>query len=284
MNCKQANEIKLTDFLAKALLLQPIQIKGSEASYLSPFRNEKNASFFVDTNKNIWYDAGEDVGGDIIDFAMRLYSTNIKGTLQHLSPYYKSDFKAVITPKYGCKSKSNKLVIKPENTQSLQHKALIQYLESRKVNIAIAKTYCKEAYFKVNNKKYFSIAFKNDKGGFELRNKFKKQASSPKSITTIKGKSTSCLCLFEGFLDFLSALTHYNLQQPNYDTIILNSTTSFNLIKKLLSNYKKINSFCDNDETGQKIINKLKYNHTNIINQSKLIYPHYNDFNDFICS
>ncbi len=48
------------------------------------------------------------------------------------------------------------------------------------------------------------MGFKNNFGGFELRNKYFKGSSSPKEITLISNNSPDRLNVFEGFMDFLS--------------------------------------------------------------------------------
>jgi hypothetical protein len=64
--------------------------------------------------------------------------------------------------------------------------ALERYLVLRRIPIDVAKQYCKEVLYKLNDKKYYGIGFKNDAGGYELRNQYHKGSSPPKNITTIE--------------------------------------------------------------------------------------------------
>lgn len=60
-------------------------------------------------------------------------------------------------------------------------------------------------YYRIGGKPYFALAFKNDSGGYELRNpRFK--GSTSKDITHIrqKGEPRDTCFVFEGFMDFLS--------------------------------------------------------------------------------
>ena len=49
MNCDQANEIDLVDYL-NPLEFQPEKIRGNDYWYLSPLRNERTASFKIERN------------------------------------------------------------------------------------------------------------------------------------------------------------------------------------------------------------------------------------------
>ncbi len=88
---------------------------------------------------------------------------------------------------------------------SLSGPALIDYLKELKIDIELAKLYCKEVKYSVNDKPYYAIGFGNDIGGYVLRSKHFKGCTS-NAITHLKNGSGNCL-LFEGFMDFLSYLT-----------------------------------------------------------------------------
>lgn len=57
---------------------------------------------------------------------------------------------------------------------------------------------------------YFSVGFKNRKGGIEIRNPYFKGAVSPKDITHVShnagDRRQSPVLVFEGFMDYLSYL------------------------------------------------------------------------------
>lgn len=63
MNIEQAKYIPISEILDK-LNCTPSRIAGYDLYYLSPLRQEKTASFHVNTAKNIWYDHGIGEGGD----------------------------------------------------------------------------------------------------------------------------------------------------------------------------------------------------------------------------
>ena len=87
MNCEQANQIDLVDYLT-SLGYQPQKIRGSDYWYLSPFRDEKEPSFKTNRNKNVWYDNGNGKGGKLVDFVMEFYRCDISEALQKFSSFH----------------------------------------------------------------------------------------------------------------------------------------------------------------------------------------------------
>ena len=72
MNCAQANGLNLAGWLSMQVY-EPHNIKGNNYWYLSPLREEKEASFKVHNNLNIWYDHGLGKGGRLVDLAIEMY-------------------------------------------------------------------------------------------------------------------------------------------------------------------------------------------------------------------
>jgi len=279
MNTKQAKNTQIINYLQE-INISPVRFSKNKVFYLSPFRNEKDASFKVDTNLNLWYDYGLGKGGNIIDLCMQLNKTDVKGALKIFSELnITNDFSF-----FNSKKIISETNIKINHIQSIQNKALIQYLTGRNIRLSTAKQHLKEVYYKVENKQYFALAFENDKKGFELRNKYFKGATSPKYYTTIKGTENNHLNIFEGVYDFLSALIYFNLEQTKNTTIILNSTANTSKVLKELKKYNTVFLFLDNDKTGIETAKTILNQHPKVINRAKIIYPKYKDFNEFICN
>jgi DNA primase len=78
MNCEQANQIDLVDYL-QSIGHEPSKLRGNDYWYHSPLRNEKEPSFKVNRSKNVWYDHGLGKGGTLVDFAMEYYHCNTIG-------------------------------------------------------------------------------------------------------------------------------------------------------------------------------------------------------------
>lgn len=280
MNCKEANEVKIVGYL-KSLGLDPVSSKGRNFMYRSPLRPDDEPSFKVDPNKNYWLDFGTNEGGTMIDLICKLHKVNVIGALEILSntSIKKTDFS------FHQQNNISEKNIEILHTQALQNRALIEYLTSRFISTQIAfKTpELVEVYYKIldNDRRFFALGFKNDSGGYELRSKYTKACTS-KTITTISGNESS-LNIFEGFMDYLSALTYFKLNKPNFKTIVLNGVGQTKQILSNLKSFDVINSYIDNDDAGNKAFALIKNENPNAINRSNLIHPECKDFNEFLC-
>ncbi len=133
----------------------------------------------------------------------------------------------------------------------------------------------------MNNKNYFGIGFKNDSGGYEIRNAYSKICLGKKDITSIKSGSNS-VRIFEGFFDFLSFKNVENyLEKEPSDYIILNSVSMIRLIKNEIENYKNIELFFDNDEAGTRAVEIIKSINQNA-EDCRLLYSDFKDLNDWL--
>ncbi len=206
INCEEAKKIPIGEFLAH-FGFNPVEIKQNDSFYLSPLREEKKPSFRINHRLNIWYDYGISKGGTIIDLGILLLNCSIEELLQTITDI---NFSSVQPIDKNFIPQSIKII----EIKSLASPELFAYIRSREVKKEIAAKYCREANFSVNEKVYFAIAFQNNSGGFELRNKYFKGSSSPKDITLISNKSDS-VCVFEGFFNFLSYFDTKNKCQVN---------------------------------------------------------------------
>jgi hypothetical protein len=99
------------------------------------------------------------------------------------------------------------------------------YLKQRRIAETIANKYCYEVGFELNNRNYRAIAFKNNAGGFELRNEYFKGSSSPKYVSYLNNYGRG-IAVFEGFFDFLSYQTiRHNQQECQSNFLVLNSVS-----------------------------------------------------------
>lgn len=119
--------------------------------------------------------------------------------------------------------------------KELGHTALLGYLSLRGINSTIAKSHCVEIHYRRNGKNYFAIGFKNDAGGYELRNPYFKGCIAPKAITTITNHNVECH-VFEGFIDYLSFLVLYG----ECDAVVLNSIVNIPRALLILNRYSKV--------------------------------------------
>ena len=290
MNAATANKMSIAGFLQSAGFT-PEKANGNVFLYCSPLRNEKTASFKVDRVKNLWFDYGTWKGGSLIDLVCEMYGVDVAGALLTLSgvaiPEQSFSFQQQNEFTDGWKAEIRHL-------QPLQNIALIQYLKSRRIPASIAEKYVTEIYYKAyenQSKAYFAIGFKNDAGGYDLRNGIKtlkypkgfKGAISPKDITTIPGANQTAVNVFEGFMDFLSALTHFETDHANCNTIVLNGVGLVDRLLQVLPDYSKINLYLDNDSAGEKTAGLIQDYRPDAVNRSSRLYPEHKDFNEFIC-
>lgn len=277
MNSQQAKQIKLVDFLQ-------VQNEKNEFFIKSPFnQNENTPSFKINQEKNIWYDHAQGVGGNIIDLVMQLNNCDFSSALKLLESSAVNTTFSFSPAKKETSKTSQKSELQIKKIQSLQNDALVDYLKKRKINTDIAKKYLKEIYYSQDNKNYFSLAFENDNNGYETRNPYFKGCIGSKDITTIKGTKNKELSIFEGFIDFLSALTHFKKEIFKSDVIILNSVSNKSKIEELLysNQYSKIYLFLDSDKAGIETKQSFYAINNNCIDCSN-IYQNYKDFNEYL--
>lgn len=75
MNIQEAKQIRIADYL-QSLGYTPVKQQGNSLWYKSPFRQETEASFKVNTDRNLWFDYGLGRGGNIIALAGVLYASD----------------------------------------------------------------------------------------------------------------------------------------------------------------------------------------------------------------
>jgi DNA primase len=287
MTTQEAKKIRIADYL-QSLGYNPVKQHGKNLWYKSPFREETEASFKVNTDLNQWYDFGMGKGGNIIALAQELYSSdNVPYLLEQIeqqTPYIRPTDYAF--KKHPIKQSFQRLEVK-----ELTHPALLRYLQERGINTALAKVECKELHFIHNGKPYFAIGFSNMAGGYEVSNPFFKGCIAPKDITHIRqhGEPRNVCYLFEGFMDYLSFLTIRVKNNPQYprlttqDYIILNSVSNLAKVESLLANYTQFGSYLDNDTAGRNACETLKAKFGERLLDKSLYYREYKDLNDYLC-
>ena len=276
MNCKQFNTIPLEEVL-QILGHLPTKQTEKEAWFLNPFANENHASFKLDKRNNIWFLHSEGIGGNNTDFMMKYLKASVKEVLEWAE---KQNFSSFHQQKdYHKKEElptNNYTIIE---LKDIQHPALLEYLKFRKVENQTA--FLKEIHYQMNDKNYFGIGFKNDSGGYEIRNKYAKICLGKKDVSTIKNGSEN-VKIFEGFFDFLSFKNiEKSLENKSSDYIILNSVSMIHNIKNSLGNYENIELYFDNDEAGNRAVKMLK-NELENIEDCRVLYSDLKDLNEYL--
>ena len=278
---KEIKSIPLAAFLSR-LGHEPAIRKGTRLWYKSPLRQEQTPSFKVETTLNCWYDFGLGRGGNIIDLASELYqSTDLRYLMRCIANSY--PVPSVQTAASSYHQRHSAPSMERFEVVPLEHRALVAYLQERGIPAHIAKAKCKEAHYSVNGKSYFSVSFENVSGGWELRNRYFKGCRGRKVISYLPwardGPSTEC-AVFEGFIDFLSALTLGIISGA--DAIILNSVVNVNKAVPYLKGYTVVNCHLDNDNAGKTALAELTAIYGSIVIDRSTLYSEFNDLNDFL--
>jgi hypothetical protein len=284
MNSKEitiAKTLNIYDILA-SYGSHPTRRTGNRLVYLSPFTNEKTPSFMVDIRKNLFYDFSSNNGGDSINLIMLLDGVSFIDAVNKankLDTNSFNDFNFDLKPI----EKESKLEI--TEIKEIQNTRLINYLSYRRIDLELARMWVKEVHYSIREKMYYALGFKNDSGGYELRNSLSFKGKTKNGITSVIGTNSNLsnkgIAIFEGFFDFLSALTYYKVQRPNLTAYVLNSLVNLDVIFPQLSNANKVYSFLDNDKAGIAAFNDIKARGVNVRNMSQEIYPESKDFNEF---
>lgn len=277
LSIQEAKDIDLVSFLSN-LGFQPAKIRNNDYWYCSPLRDETIPSFKVNRKLNRWYDHGMGKGGNLVDFALLYHRCTIGELLQNLT-----DDRLLQQPIY----RQQLIQSTPDNhinilsDLELSSFALSRYLKQRNIPMQIAAHYCKEVRYELYGKTYYAIGFKNDSGGFELRNPYFKGSSSPKDITTMDHHADEAI-VFEGFMDFLSFMAAYqNEPVKHFDFVVLNSVSFFEKARPFMESHQAVRLYLDRDAAGQNCSRHALSISSKYVDESNL-YQSYKDFNDWL--
>ena len=241
--------------------IKPVRKTPTYAMYRSPLRAETYPSFKVDTEKNLWIDYGEGRGGSIIDLCMRMEGYTLSEAIRRLGQNAPDD---------GTYSSLNDFV--PNNPQPVMvangARRLIEISDTlpphfqeyltkvRCINLEKAMPFLKCISYEVRSRRYQAIGFANLSGGYELRDdKTFKGTIAPKDITPIFTDRAEPVCIFEGFMDFLSFLSMK--EEITNHCLVMNSVSNVARTIRYLNDrhLTHIRAFLDNDDAGKRATN-----------------------------
>lgn len=280
-----AKQIDLVDYLESLGHYPDARMsRNQEYWYLSPLpgRNENSPSFKVDRRKGLWYDHGIGKGGSIIDLCMLYHSCGISEALTRLQDFlsfHRSPVQNLTVPvcaPFLDKEKKIRVI----STSPIVSPALISYLEQRKIPLGIAREYCREVQYELNNRKYYAIGFANDAGGYELRNVHFKGSAAPKSISFLNNRAEE-ISVFEGFFDFLTYAVIQKTAITNTNILVLNSLAFLEKARPVMEQHASIYLYLDRDNAGQKCTAQLVKENLKYKDHS-LLYEGYADLNEWL--
>ena len=234
--------------------IRPVRRTPSYTMYRSPLREETHPSFKVDTQKNLWIDYAEGKGGSIIDLCMRLEGCTLSEAIRHLGQnapdkgtycfrnnFTQNNFQPTIAA-----NRARRLI---EISDTLPP-YLQEYLrKERCIDLEKAAPFLKSINYEVRGQRYQAIGFANLSGGYELRDNHSfKGTIAPKDITPIFTDRAEPVCIFEGFMDFLSFLSMK--EEIINRCLVMNSVSNVARTAHYLNdhNLTHIRAFLDNDE------------------------------------
>ena len=280
VSVQQAKETDLVDYLYE-LGHQPARINKFNYWYHSPLRTENTPSFKVNRKINRWYDFGLGKGGNLIDFGILYHGCTVGELLQDFGQSF--SLHQPVTERAPKEVDESTHIVSVIEVRPVQSKALTEYLSERKISLKIANQFCQQVSYQIADKQYFALGFKNDSGGYELRNPFSKISSSPKDMTSIdNGRDT--VSVFEGFFDLMSfAQTAGSRALRSQNYVVLNSISFFEKARRFLESHRHIKLYLDNDQPGLDLTRRALVLDSRYQDASSL-YQNHKDLNEWLIS
>ena len=252
--------------------------RGVRLLYHCPFREDRNPSMYVNTDKGTWVDMAnpDEYKGD----GIKLVELTLNLLPLEAAKYIVGE--GVISSNARPQSYTPRRVQRVDSIEytvhELEHPALLDYLNSRGIPANLAKRLCKEIHIG----RLFFIGFPSQNGGYELRNKLGKRSLGNKNISVL-GTGDKAI-IFEGFIDYLSHLRIYGFLE-DHKYIVLNSVCN---LQKVIDHFnvfglpQHIQLWLDNDDAGRNAAIFLTEKLQCSIEDMSSVYASYNDVNDWL--
>ena len=264
--------------------IKPVRKTPTYVMYHSPLREETHPSFKVDTEKNLWIDYGEGRGGSIIDLCMRMEGCTLSEAIRRLGQDASLDAAYGLSKEKSDIDTSPVTPWQPSGARKLIEVSdtLLSHLEAyladkRCIDLNRARPFLKCICYEVRGRRYQAIGFANLSGGYELRDdKTFKGTIAPKDITPIFTDRAEPVCIFEGFMDFLSFLSMK--EEITNHCLVMNSVSNVARTIRYLNDrhFTYIRTFLDNDEAGRRAVQDFIKAGFHVENMN----IHYKDFKD----
>ena len=270
--------------------IKPVRKTPTYAMYRSPLREETHPSFKVDTEKNLWIDYAEGRGGSIIDLYMRLedctlseaicrLGQNVSGNTAHSYSSPKRETSISPNQRENVTASGTRRLASISDTLPPY---LQEYLtKERCIDLEKATPFLKCITYEVRGRRHEAIGFTNLSGGYELRdNKIFKGTIAPKDITPIFEDKAKPVCLFEGFMDFLSFLSMK--EEVTNQCLVMNSVSNVARSIRYLNkrNITSVRAFLDNDDAGRKAVQEF-VNAGFKVEDMTVYYRDFKDLNEY---
>jgi len=262
MNTNQAKQISIHEYL-RCKDIKPMHRYAGDVAYLAVYRGERTASLMVSRDGRLFHDWGANKAGTIVDLAMLFCDSNsvadalreIESTMRGMCTY---------TKRTSCETTRRSEKATNFTIGQLTTTRLIEYGESRCIPAEVLKGNCLEASiyaYEGQIEPYRYIAWPNRTGGYELRNDsggpYAKRGLLAKDISIVGDPAGSTCLVFEGFFDYLSALTMGWLPRDGHSVIVLNSVSMVDKAIPILAGAGMVHLWLDNDREGHRAADKI---------------------------
>ncbi len=296
MRADQARQIPITTYLERSGI-KPARVTrgGRELWYSSPLREgDTTPSFKVDTDKNLWFDHGMARGGNVIDLVIEMRRVTVKEALAILESGFAGSVPAAqrLTGPGGAPAGEKKKDIEGSHgfelvsTQDIEHPALITYLATRCIDVALASRYLREIRFRPKGslKQYFALGFPCG-NGFDARSRvFKGFVGDGKTISTLNFTDKGTVAVFEGPYDFLSWLAMRGIGEPDCGIVILHSVSLRRRAVDAIRahGFGRVVLYLDRDAAGRETADlfKAEFGDRNVVDRSST-YTDFKDLNEW---
>ena len=268
--------------------IKPVRKTPTYTMYRSPLREETHPSFKVDTEKNLWIDYGEGRGGSIIDLCMRMEGCTLSEAIRRLGQ------NASLDAAYGLSKEKSDIDTSPvtpwqpsgarkliEVSDTLPSHLEAYLADKRCIDLNRARPFLKCICYEVRGRRYQAIGFANLSGSYKLRDdKTFKGTIAPKDITPIFTDRAEPVCIFEGFMDFLSFLSMK--EEITNHCLVMNSVSNVARTIRYLNDrhLTNIRAFLDNDEAGRRAVQDFIKTGFHVEDMN-IHYKDFKDLNDF---
>jgi len=276
---------------------------GGNYYFHSPLRpTEHTPSFVVCAPKNVWVDFGETpapgqkaAGGDVLQLVMRLTGFDLplaRQTLRAWAADLATPGELVLPPApRGQTLTSGAHTFTDVRTEPLNWELLLKYLAGRGINWPLLQqsqrtlAQLQQIFYRLEGKPrekpYFGLAWKTS-AGWEVRSPGFQGTIGGKGLTWLPGRAPG-VAVFEGFVDYLSALTHFKVPYFTCTVLVLNSVSLLLEALPQLLDAPVVHWYGDNDQAGERALHLLRQALLpGRVKAHNELYRGYKDFNDFL--
>lgn len=267
--------------------------RAHEVWFRSPLRDERTASFKVDTARNKWMDFGRGEGGDVVDLA-RVYAQErglgewdtaralreIPGMAGRHAPFVQP---AAGTPGLIREANPLKLTYRGD----IDYPSINRFLTSRGLRPDTAKPFTSRVHFvdERNGRKGHGLGWENLRGGWEVRGERHKRVLGRKGISafTLPEAQRGGVAVFEGMTDFLTYRQMAG-ERARGVAVVMNSA---GLVAKASSYVRdrfpeqEVDAWLQNDKEGLRALAALKEAIPTAVVKNAA-YGGYSDLNDYL--